>query len=195
MIKPKKNPGYIKGYIPGVRENGGQYTHAALWTIKAFAALGMGNKAVHYLNMINPINHSIDKSSADTYKVEPYVVAADVYGEDPLTGQGGWTWYTGSAGWMYRVALESILGIQFNGNSLLLNPAISENWEGFTVNLLLDDQATKYHIQIMNPNKLQNGILEGKIDDVEVRFDKAPGEILLCKDKKQHEVRLNIIQT
>lgn len=193
--KTEKNPGYIKGYIPGVRENGGQYTHAALWTIKAFAALGMGNKAVHYLNMINPINHSIDKSSADTYKVEPYVVAADVYGEDPLTGQGGWTWYTGSAGWMYRVALESILGIQFNGNSLLLNPAISENWEGFTVNLLLDDQATKYHIQIMNPNKLQNGILEGKIDDVEVRFDKAPCEILLCKDKKQHEVRLNIIQT
>jgi cyclic beta-1,2-glucan synthetase len=120
--KTEKDPGYIKGYIPGVRENGGQYTHAALWTVKAFAAMGMGEKAVHYLNMINPINHALDKTSADIYKVEPYVIAADVYGEAPLTGQGGWTWYTGSAGWMYRVALESILGIQFNGNSLLLNP-------------------------------------------------------------------------
>ncbi len=192
--KTEKDPGYIKGYIPGVRENGGQYTHAALWTVKAFAAMGMGEKAVHYLNMINPINHALDKASADIYKVEPYVIAADVYGEDPLTGQGGWTWYTGSAGWMYRVALESILGIQFNGNSLLLNPAISESWEGFTVDLLLDDHATKYHIEIMNPDKLQSGLLTGKVDGVEVRFGEAPAKILLYKDGKQHQVRLDIIE-
>jgi cellobiose phosphorylase len=192
--KTEKDPGYIKGYIPGVRENGGQYTHAALWTVKAFAAMGMGEKAVHYLNMINPINHALDKASADIYKVEPYVIAADVYGEDPLTGQGGWTWYTGSAGWMYRVALESILGIQFNGNSLLLNPSISESWEGFTVDLLLDDHATKYHIEIMNPDKLQRGLLTGKVDGVEVRFGEAHAKILLYKDGKQHQVRLNIIQ-
>jgi cyclic beta-1,2-glucan synthetase len=192
--KTEKDPGYIKGYIPGVRENGGQYTHAALWTVKAFAAMGMGEKAVHYLNMINPINHALDKASADMYKVEPYVIAADVYGEDPLTGQGGWTWYTGSAGWMYRVALESILGIQFNGNSLLLNPSISKDWEGFTVDLLLDDQATMYHIQIMNPDNLQSGQLAGTVDGVEVQFREAPAKILLSKDKKKHEVRLHIIE-
>lgn len=192
--KTEKDPGYIKGYIPGVRENGGQYTHAALWIVKAFAAMGMGEKAVYYLNMINPINHALDKASADTYKVEPYVIAADVYGENPLTGQGGWTWYTGSAGWMYRVALESVLGLQFNGNSILLNPAISESWEGFTLDLLLDDSATNYQIQIMNPNKLQSGLLEGTVDGVEVRFGAAPANILLYKDKKQHHVRLNIIQ-
>jgi cyclic beta-1,2-glucan synthetase len=191
--KTEKDPGYIKGYIPGVRENGGQYTHAALWTVKAFAAMGMGEKAVHYLNMINPINHSQDQASADRYKVEPYVMAADVYGEAPLTGQGGWSWYTGSAGWMYRVALESVLGIQFHGNSLLLNPAISENWDGFTVDLLLDDQATKYRIEIMNPNKLQTGFLAGTVDGLEVQFNEAPARISLYKDKKEHHIRLNII--
>jgi cyclic beta-1,2-glucan synthetase len=193
--KTASDPGYIKGYIPGVRENGGQYTHAALWTVKAFAAMGMGEKAVHYFNMINPINHSLDKSSADVYKVEPYVVAADVYGEAPLTGQGGWTWYTGSAGWMYRVALESILGLQYNGNVLLINPAISESWEGFTVDLLLDDNCTLYHIHILNPEKLQSGLLEGTVDGVEVRYSEAPARILLCKDKSQHDVRLNIIDS
>ena len=191
--KTEKDPGYIKGYIPGVRENGGQYTHAALWAIKAFAELGMGDKAVHYLHMINPINHAFDKSSADIYKVEPYVVAADVYGEDPLTGQGGWSWYTGSAGWMYRVALESILGIQFNGTYLTLNPSISERWEGFTVDLLLDDRATKYHIEVMNPHSLQSGQLTGTIDGIDVRFDAAPARILLCKDGQEHRVRLAII--
>ena len=190
--KTEKDPGYIKGYIPGVRENGGQYTHAALWTVKAFAALGMGEKAVHYLNMINPINHALDKASADCYKVEPYVVAADVYAEDPLTGQGGWTWYTGSAGWMYRVALESILGVQFSGDSLLLNPAISENWEGFTVELLLDDQVTTYHLQVLNPSKLQSGLLGGTVDGEEVRFEVAPAKILLVKDKKPHRIRLTL---
>jgi cyclic beta-1,2-glucan synthetase len=161
--------------------------------VKAFAAMGMGEKAVHYLNMINPINHSQDQASADRYKVEPYVMAADVYGEAPLTGQGGWSWYTGSAGWMYRVALESVLGIQFHGNSLLLNPAISENWDGFTVDLLLDDQATKYHIEIMNPNKLQTGFLAGTVDGLEVQFDEAPARFSLYKDKKEHHIRLNII--
>lgn len=190
--KTEKDPGYIKGYIPGVRENGGQYTHGAFWAIKAFAALGMGEKAVHYLNMINPINHSLDKAAADTYKVEPYVIAADVYGEDMLSGQGGWTWYTGSAGWMYRVALESVLGIQFKGNSLLINPTISRNWEGFTVDLRLDDGVTHYHLQILNPGKLENGLLSGTVDGREVRFDTAPAAITLYKDKEEHHIRLTI---
>jgi cellobiose phosphorylase len=120
------------------------------------------------------------------------VVAADVYAEDPLTGQGGWTWYTGSAGWMYRVALESILGVQFNGDSLLLNPAISESWEGFTVDLLLDDQATTYHLELLNPSKLQSGLLAGTVDGEAVRFEVAPAKILLVKDKKPHRIRLTL---
>ncbi|MCH7411627.1 hypothetical protein MM239_19735 [Belliella sp. DSM 111904] len=191
--KTAKDPGYIKGYIPGVRENGGQYTHGALWAIKAFATLGMGEKAVHYLKMINPINHALDKDAVDTYKVEPYVVAADVYGEGHITGQGGWTWYTGSAAWMYRVALESVLGIQVTGNSFLLNPSISEKWDGYTVDFRLDDNITQYHIRILNPYKLQSGLLSGTVDGEEVRFDSAPAEIELKKDKKQHHIRLNII--
>jgi cyclic beta-1,2-glucan synthetase len=192
--KTEKDPGYIKGYIPGVRENGGQYTHAALWIVKAFAAMGMGEKALHYLHAINPVNHALDKASADLYKVEPYVVAADVYGENPLTGQGGWTWYTGSAGWMYRVALESILGMQFNGNSILLHPVIPEKWEEFTIDLQLDDCATWYHIHIRNPAGLQSGLLEGTVDGVEVRFTSAPAEIQLYKDKKQHQIQLHIVR-
>ncbi|UJP64716.1 GH36-type glycosyl hydrolase domain-containing protein [Mongoliitalea daihaiensis] len=191
--KTDKDPGYIKGYIPGVRENGGQYTHGALWAVKAFAAMGMGEKAVRYLHMINPINHSLDKASANVYKVEPYVIAADVYSEDILSGQGGWTWYTGSAGWMYRVALESVLGIQIRGNSLLLNPAISENWEGYTVDMRLDDEETRYHIQLLNPEKLQGGLLSGTVDGEEVRFDAVPAEIFIYQDKKQHHIRLQII--
>ncbi|MCC5917799.1 MAG: glycosyltransferase 36 [Cryomorphaceae bacterium] len=191
--KTEKDPGYIKGYIPGVRENGGQYTHAALWTVKAFAEMGMGEKAVHYLNMINPVNHARDLASADKYKVEPYVVAADVYGENLLTGQGGWTWYTGSAGWMYRVAIESILGLQLHGDSILLNPAISENWPGYSIDLVLDDDKTIYHIQIDNPNRLQSGLLEGTIDGEKVQFDSAPARILFKKDGGRHRVELKLV--
>ncbi len=188
----KNDPGYIKGYIPGVRENGGQYTHAALWMIKAFAELGLGEKAVHFLQMINPINHALDQVSANTYKVEPYVVAADVYAEEPLTGQGGWTWYTGSAGWMYRVTLESILGIQFNGDTLLINPSISPNWENFSVDLLLDDLVTKYCIVITNPLRLASGLLEGTVDGVATQYTSIPAKINIIKDKKQHQVLLRI---
>lgn len=191
--KTLKDPGYIKGYIPGVRENGGQYTHAALWTIKAFAEKGMGEKAVHYLNMINPINHALDQQAANTYKVEPFVVVADIYGEKSLTGQGGWSWYTGSAGWMYRVALESVLGLRLNGDSIMLKPAISENWNGFSINLRLDDEETTYHIQIDNPNGLQSGLLEGNIDGEAVHFQNSPAILPLKRDKQKHKIFLKII--
>jgi cyclic beta-1,2-glucan synthetase len=192
--KTKKDPGYIKGYIPGVRENGGQYTHAALWTVKAFAEMGMGDKAIQYLNMINPINHALDQQAANTYKVEPFVVAADIYGEKPLTGQGGWTWYTGSAGWMYRVTLESVLGLQLNGNSIILKPAISENWSGYSINMILDDDITSYFIQIDNPEGLQSGLLEGTIDGVKVLFKNLPAIVPIEKDQEQHRVLLKIIR-
>jgi cellobiose phosphorylase len=190
--KTEKDPGYIKGYIPGVRENGGQYTHAALWTVKAFAEMGLGDKAVHYLNMINPINHSLNQQSADKYMVEPFVVAADVYGEDPLTGKGGWTWYTGSAGWMYRVALESVLGLQLNGDSILLKPSISKSWKEYSINMVLDDDETTYSITIENPEGLQSGILEGSIDGENVTFKSLPAIIPIKKDKQRHEIMLTI---
>jgi cyclic beta-1,2-glucan synthetase len=106
------NPGYIKGYVPGVRENGGQYTHSAIWTVMAFAAIGNVERAWELFNMINPINHGSTPQDISTYRVEPYVVAADVYGVEPHLGRGGWTWYTGSSGWMYRLITESLLGLQ-----------------------------------------------------------------------------------
>lgn len=190
--KTPKDPGYIKGYIPGVRENGGQYTHAALWTVKAFAETGMGEKALHYLHMINPINHALDRQSANTYKVEPFVVVADIYGEKALTGQGGWSWYTGSAGWMYRVALESVLGLRLNGDSILLKPAISASWKGFSIDLRLEDEETSYHIQVDNPEGLQTGLLEGSIDGEAVHFEEAAAMLPLKRDRQHHEILLRI---
>src|SRR5208337_1307056 len=115
---PPHDPGYIKGYVPGIRENGGQYAHAAAWTVIAFAALGDGDKACELFRMLNPIAHTVSRASMQRYKVEPYVVAGDVYAEPPHVGRGGWTWYTGSAGWMYRTALEGILGFRLQGATL-----------------------------------------------------------------------------
>src|SRR5208337_5310379 len=113
--KTAQDPGYIKGYPPGVRENGGQYTHAALWSVMAFAALGEGDKAARLFSLLNPLNHARSRSDVHRYEVEPYVVAADIYATAPHIGRGGWTWYTGSAGWMQRAGVESILGLRFRG--------------------------------------------------------------------------------
>jgi cyclic beta-1,2-glucan synthetase len=110
--KTPLDPGYIKGYPPGIRENGGQYTHAALWSVMAFAALGAGDKAAALFSLLNPINHARTRLGVHRYKVEPYIVAADIYATRPHTGRGGWTWYTGSAGWMQRAGIESILGLR-----------------------------------------------------------------------------------
>src|SRR3712207_5449049 len=112
----KLEPGYIKGYVPGVRENGGQYTHASTWVVLAMAMLGKGEKAWRIFNMLNPINHTKSYFECERYKVEPYVITADIYGREPYVGRGGWSWYTGAAGWMYRVAIEGILGLKFKGN-------------------------------------------------------------------------------
>jgi cellobiose phosphorylase len=125
--------------------------------------------------------------------VEPFVVVADIYGEKALTGQGGWSWYTGSAGWMYRVALESVLGLRWNGDSILLKPAISENWPGFSIDLRLEDEETTYHIQINNPNRLQSGLLEGSIDGEVVQFEGTPAILPLKRDRQHHEILLHIL--
>jgi cyclic beta-1,2-glucan synthetase len=127
------DPGYIKGYLPGVRENGAQYTHAALWVVLATAMMGDDERALALWQMINPLSHTSDAAGLDTYKVEPYVVAADVYTAEGHVGRGGWTWYTGSASWMYRVALEAILGFRKTGESLHIDPSVPSGWSGFTI--------------------------------------------------------------
>ncbi|HSC10640.1 MAG TPA: glycosyl hydrolase family 65 protein, partial [Rhodanobacteraceae bacterium] len=131
--KSHLDPGYIKGYLPGVRENGGQYTHAAIWASMAFAALGDAERACELLGMINPVNHSLSEDAMNIYKVEPYVATADVYAEPPHVGRGGWSWYTGSAGWLYRLIAESILGLQLEGDVLRITPCIPRSWDGFSV--------------------------------------------------------------
>src|SRR6202044_3210372 len=122
------DPGYIKGYIPGVRENGGQYTHAAIWTAMAFALMGENERAWELFALLNPVHHGGDPGRIATYKAEPYVVAADVYAVAPHLGRGGWTWYTGSAGWMYRLLIETLLGLNLEGEELRLLPRLPKSW-------------------------------------------------------------------
>jgi cyclic beta-1,2-glucan synthetase len=140
------HPGYISGYVPGVRENGGQYTHAAIWAVMAFAALGDAPRAWELMNLINPVNHGRTAEDVAVYRVEPYVVAADVYANAPHTGRGGWSWYTGSAGWMYRLILESLLGVQLAGDKLLLSPCLPVQWKGYTLRYRYRD--TTYHVSV-----------------------------------------------
>jgi len=148
--KTPRNPGYIKGYPPGIRENGGQYTHAALWAIWAFAELGQGDRAHELFKMINPIHHSDTLDKASQYRVEPYVIAADVYSTAPHQGRGGWTWYTGSASWMYRLGIERLLGIDRAADTLQISPCIPASWKGYQLNYRFGK--TMYHIRIENPN-------------------------------------------
>ena len=184
--KAHLDPGYIKGYLPGIRENGSQYTHAAIWNVIAFAMLGNGNKAYELFSMLNPINHAGTRAGVHRYKVEPYVIAADVYSEPPHVGRGGWTWYTGSAGWMYRAGIESILGLQVEGNILHINPCIPNYWENFTVNY--QHKSTHYEIFVENPNSVSNGVQKIELDDNPIILVK--GGIPLTDDKKVHTVKI-----
>ena len=145
--KSKLEPGYIKAYIPGTRENGGQYTHGAIWAIIAEAILGFGDKAVEYFRMINPIEHSRTKDEANKYKVEPYVIAADIYGGS-LAGRGGWTWYTGSSSWMYEAGIKYILGLNIEENILRIEPHIPANWNSYKIKYKYGDSI--YNITVNN---------------------------------------------
>lgn len=144
--KSNLDPGYIRGYVPGVRENGGQYTHAAVWAAMAFAELGDSKRAWELMNMINPVNHAQSAARVDIYKVEPYVVSADLYARPPHRGRGGWSWYTGSAGWTYRLILESLLGLRREGDHLYLNPCLPAEWP--SVQMQYCHYQTIYHISI-----------------------------------------------
>ncbi|MBC7432713.1 MAG: glycosyl transferase [Rubritepida sp.] len=160
--KTERDPGYIKAYPPGVRENGGQYTHAGLWLVMAFAALGEGGKASRLFAMLNPINHARTRSDTHRYKVEPYVVAADVSGTEPHTGRGGWSWYTGSSGWMQRAGVESILGLRVQADVLLFDPCISAAWPSFE--MTLRHGAARYEIRVENPDGFERGIAQATLD-------------------------------
>ncbi len=178
--KSDLNPGYIKGYVPGVRENGGQYTHGAVWMIMAFAKLADNERVWELLNMINPINHSKTAEEIAIYKVEPYVLAADVYSREPHAGRGGWTWYTGSAGWLYHLITESFLGLQQEANKLKIIPCIPKEWKSFKVHYRYKN--TIYHIEVMQI--LANEKMMVTVDGVE----KEENTITLIDDGAEHNV-------
>ena len=169
---PGLDPGYIRGYVPGVRENGGQYTHGALWAVMAVAALGNGDEAVELFHMLNPINHARTPAEVERYKVEPYVVAADVYAQAPHLGRGGWTWYTGSAAWMYRTGLESILGLKRHGGTFSITPCVPAAWAEFLVRWR--DGTTRYEIRVTNPDRVCRGVARASLDGAAVDAEAIP---------------------
>jgi cyclic beta-1,2-glucan synthetase len=182
------DPGYIKGYPPGVRENGGQYTHAALWSVMAFASLGEGDKAAALFWMLNPINHARTRSDIHRYRVEPYVVAADVYAASGHVGRGGWTWYTGSAGWMQRAGVESILGLRIEGDKLRLDPCIPASWPRFEITLR--HGASRYAIVVENPQSVQRGVAAAEFDGATVTA--RPLSIPLEDDGATHRLQVRL---
>jgi cellobiose phosphorylase len=179
------NPGYIKGYVPGVRENGGQYTHAAIWVAMAFAALGDKQRAWEIFSMINPVNHAKSPEGISAYKVEPYVVAADVYALSPHIGRGGWTWYTGSAGWMYRLIVESLLGLKLEVDRLRFAPCLPADWKSLKIHYRYRE--TLYHIAILQTHA-QNGGMTVTVDGIKQDNEAIP----LVDDRQEHSVEVKI---
>jgi cellobiose phosphorylase len=179
-------PGYVKGYVPGIRENGGQYTHAATWVVLATALQGRGDRALELWNLINPVYHAATPAAVEHYKVEPYVVCADVYGAPPHTGRGGWTWYTGSAGWLYRVALEAILGFRLAGDTLRVEPCVPSGWPGYEVTYR--HRSATYRIRVENPAGPGHGVRSVTVDGRTAE----DGAVGLCDDGRVHDVRVTL---
>jgi cyclic beta-1,2-glucan synthetase len=177
-----KDPGYIKAYPPGLRENGGQYSHAAMWTTLAFALMGDGDRAGELFSLLNPINHASTRAGIHRYKVEPYVVCADVYSAPPHVGRGGWTWYTGSAGWMYRTAVEGILGINLRAGTLVVDPCIPRAWAGFEFTYKF--RSSRYRITVKNPRGVSRGVTQASLDGK--NLSGAACEINLVDDGRYH---------
>jgi cyclic beta-1,2-glucan synthetase len=174
------DPGYIQGYLPGVRENGAQYTHAALWAVLATALQGHGDRAFELYQMINPVTHASSADDVTVYKVEPYVVAADVYTAEGHLGRGGWTWYTGSASWLYRVGLEAILGFNKAGDVLEINPCIPPAWKEFSITYRYGDAV--YAIIVRNPSAVSKGVASLQLDGRSIT------QLDLVDDGNHHEV-------
>lgn len=184
--KTQRDPGYIKGYLPGIRENGGQYTHAALWTIWAFAALGDGDQAEELFRLINPIYRADSSAKADHYKVEPYVIAADVYGVAPHVGRGGWTWYTGSSGWMYRLGVEALLGLRRTADAFWLEPRIPKAWPGYTLTYQVEQ--TRYRIEVQQTTALSAGTQVVTLNGAPC----ADGKVAWQNDGHTHQVLIRL---
>jgi cyclic beta-1,2-glucan synthetase len=182
--KSEMNPGYIKGYVPGVRENGGQYTHAAVWAAMAFAALGDSKRAWELMAIINPLNHTRSTQEIAVYKAEPYVVAADVYAIAPHTGRGGWSWYTGSAGLYYRLIVESLLGIKREANRLSFIPCVPTDWSTYTIHYRFG--STQYRIDFVRD---QGDSKASVLLDGVVQKEKS---ILLVDDQREHLVTVTL---
>jgi cyclic beta-1,2-glucan synthetase len=177
-----QDPGYIKGYVAGLRENGGQYTHAALWAVIALARLGQGDEAMELFHMLNPVNHTRTPEGVDRYRAEPYVVAADVYAHPQHVGRGGWTWYTGSAGWMYQAAIEALLGLRRHGATFALEPCVPTRWEGYRLHWR--HGRTSYEIAVSNLERRGYGVGSALLDGVPV----DPRAIPLLDDGDTHQV-------
>ena len=172
--------------MPGIRENGGQYTHAATWVALATSLLGQGDRAVELFGLLNPIRHSTSPDETARYKVEPYVVAADVYGVPPHTGRGGWTWYTGSASWLYRVALEGILGFRLRGSQLQIEPSLPRGWSDYEITYR--HRSATYHVIVDNTSGTGRGVRSVTLDGQPV----AGGVIPLTDDACRHDVRVSM---
>ena len=183
-----RDPGYIKAYPPGVRENGGQYTHAAAWSVMAFAALGDGDAAERLLGLLNPVNHALTRQAAQRYRVEPYVAAADVYAAPGHIGRGGWTWYTGSAAWLHRAGLESLLGLRREGQDLIVDPCIPRRWPGFEATVRTG--RSRYRIVVENPAGVCRGVVTATLDGVAVAG--RPARIALRDDERDHTLTLRL---
>jgi cyclic beta-1,2-glucan synthetase len=180
------DPGYVKGYVPGIRENGGQYTHAAVWSLMALAGLGDADGATKLFSMLNPINHTSSADGVARYKVEPYVMAADVYAEPAHVGRGGWTWYTGSAGWMYQAGLEAILGFRINEDTLAIQPCIPSGWPGFEISFA--HRSARYELVVRNPDGVGGGVVSVELDGQSI--DGGGAAIPLVDDGATHHIRV-----
>ena len=187
-------PGYIKGYVPGVRENGGQYTHAAIWATMAFAMLGDRERAWELFAMLNPVNHGSQADEIERYKVEPYVMCADIYAAPPHTGRGGWTWYTGAAGWMYRLIVETLLGLHLEVDHLRIAPRIPADWSSYTMHYRYRE--TVYHIAVRRVSEEPQHAIRVMLDGAEVAgggtdgAGQAQGMIPLVDDRREHQVEV-----
>jgi cyclic beta-1,2-glucan synthetase len=184
--KSDQDPGYIKGYPPGIRENGGQYTHAAVWALMAIAKQGNGDETAELFHMLNPINHTRTPADVQRYRTEPYVVDGDVYARPPHAGRGGWSWYTGSAGWLYRAGIESILGLRRRGKTFAVEPCVPSSWDRFSIEWRIG--TTTYIIDVANPDRVWTGVVRAELDGEKVDHRAIP----IVDDGQRHAIAITM---